>query len=208
MPPEETSGPEATPGEPRSIEYEDYTKERGLLASFEKKSLESFQRAILTLSSSFLAFSLTFIGIMNRLLPERIQFESLYKLEISWIAFAVSMVLMILSYVLEIFDYRREVHHAEVLHEKGESAAKQIGNPYGISATIVQALSGVAFLAGVVFLLMFCTANLEKMGGQYGEETRPLCTASRESCTTQDKTEDETTQEGDDDDSQRKEEVR
>ncbi len=45
--------------------YEDYRKERELLVNLEQNVYDGYEKTILTLSASFLAFSVSFLGIMK-----------------------------------------------------------------------------------------------------------------------------------------------
>jgi hypothetical protein len=74
--------------------YDDYVKERELLSKMESTGYENYEKTILTLSASFLAFSVSFLGLFKSRFEAGsgyLAFNNLPILMLSWISFAVSV---------------------------------------------------------------------------------------------------------------------
>jgi len=157
MPKTQASRHTATEGK---IEYEDYVRERNSLANFAQASCDGYERTILTLSAAFLAFSVSFLGLLrkegaNASSPPTIISPGL--LFSSWVFFAVSVFIMLGNFMVNV---------------KGLWAANEdVWNSYSGQAThgakkwtrlgySLYFAAGISFVLGVIELIRFCAANL------------------------------------------------
>lgn len=142
--------------------YDDYVKERELLSRFEQAAFDSYEKTILTLSSAFLVFSISFLGIIRKKADSGVglpPLESMNLLICSWISFAASVLLMLLCFVTNAKSLRTAVADIEPLLEGIERTVK--AQNWNIASYLLYAFSGSAFVAGVVLLLTFCAKNIQ-----------------------------------------------
>lgn len=142
--------------------YDDYVKERELLSKYEQTNYDGYERTILTLSSAFLVFSVSFLGIIRKKpdggqpLPPLVSLDCLIG---AWVLFAASVFFMLLCFVTNAVALRTAVADIEPLLENGEmttGAAKWV-----VSSYILYGLSGLTFVGGIILLLLFCAQNIQ-----------------------------------------------
>src|SRR6266571_216413 len=96
----------------KKMDYDDYIKEREILSNGEQTTYQSYEKAILTLSASFLAFSVAFVGLFKIKTPsgsEAVSVMSPALLALAWILFAMAVFLMLLNFVVNALAFRREI---------------------------------------------------------------------------------------------------
>jgi hypothetical protein len=150
-------------GDYEQITYDDYVKERELLSKIEQANYESYEKTILTLAAAFLAFSVSFLGIVRGKTTPGVELSPLQSLPLlisSWISFAASIFSLLMCFLINAMSLRSEVVELENLLE-GKQASERI-NKWSIGGFILYIISGTAFIAGLVFLLMFCIRNIHK----------------------------------------------
>jgi hypothetical protein len=108
-------------------QYEDYLKERQQLNTYEQQAYDNYAKTILTLSSSFLIFSVSFLAILERGATGRAvppQLQSTPLLVWSWISFASSVMAMLLCFGINAKALRAAVADIEPLAEGKEQTAQ------------------------------------------------------------------------------------
>lgn len=141
--------------------YDDYVKERELLSKYEQTNYDSYEKAILTLSSAFLVFSVSFLGIIRKKAEGGVPPPPLTSVDLligAWIAFAASVFFMLMCFATNATALRTAVADIEPMIKKKPPTTKAA--KWNIMAFILYALSGAAFVGGIVLLLMFCARNI------------------------------------------------
>ncbi len=149
-----------------SRHYEDYVKERELLIRYEQQAYDNYQKTILTLSSAFLLFSVSFLGIIKRdagSQPVLLALHSVGLLVWAWISFASSVLLMLLCFAIDAKALRTAVADIEPLAD-GKAPEKRAGK-WNVLCHLLHTLCGVAFAVGVILLLSFCGTNVRLFSG-------------------------------------------
>lgn len=144
-----------------NLTYDDYVKERELLSRYEQSAIDSYEKAILTLSSAFLVFSVTFLGIVrNKTSDEPLPpLGSIDLLICSWIFFAISVFLTLLCFVANAISLRTALADIEPILDNQEPTTK--AHFWNKTTYILHMLSGIAFIIGVISLIMFCVKNIQ-----------------------------------------------
>lgn len=141
--------------------YDDYIKERDQLSKGEQANYDSSEKAILTLSASFLAFSVSFVALFKMKTPAGVEAVTIVAPELlglSWLLFALSVLLMLLNFVITAKAFRREIEIvAEALEDIAALNGKNSWSNVGYSLYVA---SLVTFISGIGFLLLFCAKNL------------------------------------------------
>ncbi|MFQ5796168.1 MAG: hypothetical protein ACE5JP_14120 [Candidatus Bipolaricaulia bacterium] len=140
--------------EPR-MERKTYLDERKLLIDAEREALRSFDKAILTLSAGALGLSITFI---RQLAPEP-QVETLRLLAIAWIAFGLSLLSTLFSFLTSQSALRRQ---REILDQdyENEKPNQNYKNWQAKITNILNLASILSFIVGLIFLAWFSIENL------------------------------------------------
>jgi hypothetical protein len=149
------------------------------LRSSEMDSAKSFDQALLTLSAGALALSLTFI---KEVAPKPVP-GSVKWLGIAWFAFAVATLAILFSFLYaQLITRERRNKLSEAHGYPPEAPADRIskhqrpllvrlfgpGDPFGEAIDCLNWWSIIAFVIGVVCLVVFCLFNV-----QNGESTVP-----------------------------------
>ena len=146
---------------PESGNYNYFVREREFLWSAERDFYRSYEKALLTLSAAFLAFSLSFLGLLvARKKPVDISaLSNLAFLKAAWIAFALSNVFIIVSFITNGLGARCSVERARRIY-RGEEAGSC--GKWACLGYVLYALAGLLFLLGLVLLIGFCWKNIDK----------------------------------------------
>ena len=144
--------------------FSEYDKQ--LLAD-RSKSYEAFDKAILTLSGGGLALSLTFI---NNIIPLATA-KNIGVLIVSWVLFALSILITLTSFVSSQFALEKQRKLAEDYYLKNDEAAPTRPNIWNRTTRILNLISGLFFIVAVVLLLYFVNLNLK---GVIMSENKPL----------------------------------
>jgi hypothetical protein len=138
--------------------YDDYVKERDSLIKFEQATYDGYEKTILTLSSAFLAFSVSFLGLLQKsgkvpptpLVAPGVLFWS-------WMFFASAVFIMLANFLVNAMGLRAAVGDVWNTYDSQSTHAATKWTFLGFSLYF---LSGISFLAGVIALIRFCAANL------------------------------------------------
>lgn len=150
----------ATKDKTGGIDQKLYLDERKELYKYQQANYDSFEKTLLTLSGSFLAFSIGFLGFLSRgtdpsrsvLSPGSGQF-----LLACWILFAASLVALLVCSFVNVRAYTVEIIRLE--DARHDSAALDRPNHWRTCSLVLYTVSTFAFLAGLVSLLLFCKRN-------------------------------------------------
>ncbi|MBA7490739.1 hypothetical protein ES702_01282 [subsurface metagenome] len=138
------------------IKYEVYINERKSLVDIMLKESLAFDKAILTLSSSALGLSLTFI---RQIIPN-IKNGTIYLLEKAWISFGISILITLISFLTCISACKKgiKILEDEYINENKNRKCKNI-NYMTIITTSLNILSILSFIIGTLFLTFFSIYN-------------------------------------------------
>jgi hypothetical protein len=145
---------------PEPLEYEVYVRERENLYKYQQSNWASYEKTIVTLSAAFLAFSVSFLGLVKKepilgAPPETIKFLAL--LITSWVLFAASVLLILLSFPANAGAFDVETRKIEDALSDGSALDRR--NKWTRLGYTIYALAGTSFIAGIVLLLVFCAHN-------------------------------------------------
>jgi hypothetical protein len=157
MPEERLPQPEEAEGQQRQRLW---AKARDELLERQFSNSESYDKAILTLSSAFLALSLTFLKDLHVAGP----MQAVWALYLSWITFALAIVSTLVSFRVSDWAISKQLEqlHAYYLEHKEEAY------PDRSRARWVESLnagSGILFVAGVALTVAFVSLNFSEAVG-------------------------------------------
>lgn len=133
-----------------------YSETRKDLLTRQLSNSESYDKAILSLSSALLGFSLVFI-------KDIFQIERTAKkifLYWSWYLFAAAIILTIVSFVISNFGIKKQLKYARKYYLEGQEEYLNKRNIFAMFTDYVNILSGVSFILAIVFTICFVTSNL------------------------------------------------
>ncbi|PSV02573.1 hypothetical protein C0W80_07600 [Photobacterium leiognathi subsp. mandapamensis] len=148
--------------------YLDELHKRQLLNS------DNYDKAILTLSSSGLAISLTFI---KDIVPLS-QAEFLWLIKFGWIFFLISIVISLLAYITSNKAIDVEMDKAERFYDNGNEAARFEKNNFSIINKYLNYFTGLSFVVALIAIVMFVILNLRGNSDMSNNNSKPLCTDS------------------------------
>lgn len=145
--------------------YNDYSKQYEFLSAIEQTYYRAYEKTIIMLSSAFLAFSLSFLGLIQRNPAEgndSFILTGIWIMVSAWLLFALSVIAILCSYLTNAIATRRQAGDLEYLIKGRESddKSKDRAPPWTIASCALYAIAGIAFLTGVVALVIFCVTNL------------------------------------------------
>ena len=149
-----------------SKRYEYYLRERQSLIEAERISIQSFDKAILTLSSGALALSLTFIKII----PQPFK-ASVWILAFSWFSLTASIISTMISFLCSQRAHRIMIKRVDIKinPQKYSEDYKMKIDCYVKNKTILIYIlnytSIILFITGLILLFIFILKNLTRMGG-------------------------------------------
>jgi hypothetical protein len=142
--------------------HDDYVKERAHLSQCEQANYASYEKTILTLSAAFLAFSVSFLGLIKKTVATPVNPVVLALpgvLISSWILFASSILMMLLCFLISSLAFRKEV--ATIEDAVDDVTALNRKNIWTGIVYVLYILSGASFGGGIILLLVFCARNLQ-----------------------------------------------
>lgn len=149
----------------KTIDYETYKDERQFLSELENSNYENYEKTILTLSSAFLAFSVSFLGILptysetsSSLITVKKEVVAHSLLIYSWVSFSISVIAILLCFLVSALAIRKEVEKLELGLADATALTKK--NRWSSLTYILYFISGVSFLLGLVWLVMFSGRNI------------------------------------------------
>lgn len=141
--------------------YKDYASERELLYGAEQQNYQNFEKIIITLSSAFLAFSLSFLALFSKkagAAETTFSFDGISTLVASWILFATSVISILVSIMLGAIASRYQLFEYEQEMEGIQPQAKS--RVLTIIAFCLYGVSAVGFITGLITLMLFCARNV------------------------------------------------
>jgi hypothetical protein len=151
----------------------EYLDERNVYIQAGIRSIESFDRAMLTLVAGALGLSLL---LLEKVLLHPILCTCL--LVSSWIAMASSLLCVIVSFLLsrKSLDTLRQRLDADFRDDppKEDAGRGEPANYYALAVTWLNWLSIATFIVGVVLLILFCTVNLSREPSMTEREIPPV----------------------------------
>jgi len=135
-----------------------YERTRDELAANARSISESYDRALLTLSSAFLGGSLAFIGEIVDLPIATAK----WMLYCAWSLFALTIVLTIASFIYGLHTLETLRDAAERYYIQRKQEAWKVSD--SVQRVILHYVSacGITFIVGVLLLVMFVSLNLVK----------------------------------------------
>jgi hypothetical protein len=139
--------------------FEEYRKH---CVKAEQKAQEDFDKSVLTLSGGGLGISFAFIK--DLLGPGPIVHPGL--LFTAWLAWGISVISTLASFFFSQLALRTAIRQVD----EGTIGDQYPGRSYARATVALNAVGGVMFLVGVVFIVWFVAVNL---GGLHGAQTTP-----------------------------------
>ena len=123
---------------------------RAQLIESEREAQTAFDRTLLTLSGGALGLSLTFV---DRLIgPSGSATGLLYA---SWILWTLSLSIMLSSHYMSTLAMRKAITQVD----KGKIYDEKPGGAYDVVIKVLNPIGAVSFLAGVITMVCFVSAN-------------------------------------------------
>jgi hypothetical protein len=135
-----------------------YERTRDELAATARSISESYDRALLTLSSAFLGGSLAFVGQVVDL-PTA---SAKWVLYLAWLLFALAMVLTLASFIYGLHTLQPLRNAAERYYMRREQDAWKVSERVQRVVLRYVVACGASFLLGVVLLGAFIVVNSSK----------------------------------------------
>lgn len=124
---------------------------RKLLQNLEIKSLESYDKAVMSLSGGGLGISFAFI---NDYLGEA-SVNCKLLLVSSWVCWSISILIVIFSYLFSHYAIRKAIESVD----NGE-ITDSLGGKFDIITRVSNVLSGLLFFIGTILMVMFVSINI------------------------------------------------
>ncbi len=143
------------------LRYQIFIDERKELLSTAKEAAIQYAKAIMTLSAGALALSLTF---MKDIAPNPLP-NTLFYLKTSWFLFCSSLIAIVISFLLSEFAFIKQVEIAQkalsIDPKKEDINHPSHSNPYKKWIVFLNILSLLAFILGVILIVLFSASNLK-----------------------------------------------
>ena len=132
-----------------------YERTRDELAATARSTSESYDRALLTLSSAFLGGSLAFVGQIVDLSTA----SAKWLLYLAWLLFALTMILTLASFIYGLHTLQPLRDAAERYYIRQDQEAWKVSECVQRVVLRYVVACGVSFLLGVVLLGAFVVIN-------------------------------------------------
>ena len=150
---ERLSGKTSIVEDPKSVAYSSEMKlYRDWLVQADKKTLEAYDKAVMTLSGGALAISLTFI---KDVVPSP-KAGTVNLLIWAWILLTGSIGAILVSIIMSHWALRKAITQVD----KATIYTGRAGGMFSWVTEILNVVAGTAFVVGVVFLARFAVANM------------------------------------------------
>ena len=126
-------------------------KYRDVLVEADHQASLNYDKAIMTLSGGSLGISITFL---KDIVPLPLAATKLF-LFVSWIAFAVSLASILVSYLFSMESLRKTIHQVD----DGTLYTNPIGGFATKLTEFLRILAAIGFLVGVVAFIWFALSN-------------------------------------------------
>lgn len=134
---------------------EEYLGERRLLIGLEKQAADSFDKALITLSSGAIFLSVTFL---DKFTGDTLLFPGF--IYAAWSFFGISLYSILIAFLLSQFSMSKQQEIIQVDVDEGHEQADNMGNPFGSWAIGLSISSCVSFIIGTGFFIAFAISNL------------------------------------------------
>ena len=127
-----------------------------LLNEYKVKSIEAFDRSIVTLSAGAIVLSVTFLNVLIKNSHTQVK----WALLVAWLCFIISVVIVLGSHLVsvKVMDKAYERKKAEA---QGETPEQNGGRDWNKLARWFRNTSGISFVGGLIFMCFFAWTNLE-----------------------------------------------
>ncbi|MEI7731132.1 MAG: hypothetical protein WCO56_16260 [Verrucomicrobiota bacterium] len=155
---QQVSIPNSTPNSPQTDQAPEQSENNAsdsylnLLRENEYHAIDQFDKTVLTLAGG--AFALSFAFLKDIIRTEQIQFSCC--LICAWIFWVISLASTLSSFYFAHLAMR----NAQRLWQKGIKSEKKLRGNYGKAIPILNLVSGIAFLFGLISMTVFVTNNL------------------------------------------------
>ncbi len=116
---------------------------------------DAFDKQVLTLSTAFLALSVTFLKDIIKA-PSTAQLWLLYG---SWIAFGVAVTATMFSFLISNQAVKRHIYFCEQWYLKQDKKFENKRSRWNKTLAVVNWSSAIAFFLGIVLTIIFCIGN-------------------------------------------------
>ena len=148
-----------------------YEQTKAELISKQIANSTSYDTAILTLSSAFLALSVVFVKDVVAPLSEA---SLLWVLFASWCCFCGAIVSTVLSFMVGQAGYRELLSAAERYYIKGDVTAHQVSVIVARRIERLNVANGAFFVLGTAFTLILTIANFNRLAAMPTTKPNPL----------------------------------
>jgi len=142
----------------KKIDSKEYLQYWSMLAEMESKNYTNYENTIITLSAAFLAFSVSFLALFKSAPESGAVFSNLPTLELSWVAFAISVISMLVCFLASGLAHRFVMYDWRDARQSATASNRR--NPWKATVIVLYVVSGIGFIAGVILLLSFCARNI------------------------------------------------
>lgn len=136
-------------------DFEGYKRCIADLTTREISNSETYDRALFTLSTALLGFSLVFIKEVMGPTPSH-----LWMLYTAWSFLAGTVVVAILSFLYSQRAIRKLKPAAHEFFIEGKDEMNKLSERYGTRTRLFNVGAGFCFVAGIVFLMIFVMLNI------------------------------------------------
>jgi len=139
-------------------------KYRNDLILAEQKSQDDYDKTLVSLSGGALGISLVIIEkVIGDAGP-----KDIWLLEIAWSLWAISLASVVASYFFSRVALRKTILQCDV-----NDFSAGVGGVAAKITTVLNAVSGISFVVGVVFIICFSIVNLQEK--TVSKEKPPIC---------------------------------
>jgi hypothetical protein len=126
---------------------------RDFLVAADQKASEAYDKTVMTLSGGALGLSVTFLkDIVGQ--SKRV---SIQRLEWSWMCLSLSLLLILASMLFSQWALRRAIKQVD----DGALGNVRAGGGFSILTGVLNVISGLSCVAGIVLLAWFSLANIK-----------------------------------------------
>ena len=131
---------------------DDLKRYRDQVVEADQKSVEAFDKTVLTLSAGGLGLSLTFVSDIVGC--ENVVFTT--GLEAAWGLWIASLAMTLTSFYFSHLALRKTIRQID----DGEIQRENPGGKWTPITNVLNATSGIAFLCGLVFIVVFISKHI------------------------------------------------
>jgi hypothetical protein len=126
---------------------------RDFLIAADQKASEAYDKTVMTLSGGALGLSITFLKDIIRQSTR----VSIQRLEWSWMCLSLSVLLILVSMLFSQWALRKAITQVD----DGTVGDGRVGGGFSILTGVLNVISGLSCVAGIVLLAWFSLANIK-----------------------------------------------